>query len=163
MWTKFWVVTLPLPLHRVFSQYQRIMSDTFSLQFELRPTTDIIPNAVAYLQSSVLTYQIEDLEYRFDDLRNALTFAKTYNRSVETPHDDIQRFISEMNELLPVFYSAISSLDKSEGKERLDFCLQAYKKALDGYDVEGKFVREWNKILSTKVSVSFTFDFTCCN
>ena len=124
------------------------------LQFELRPTKDIIPNAIAYLQNSVLTYQIEDLENRFDDLRNALTFAKKYHQSAQQPHDDIQRFISEINPLLRVFYSAISSLNKSDGQERLDDCLEAYTKALDGLDVEGKFVREWKQILSTKVSIS---------
>lgn len=97
---------------------------------------------------------MEELENRFDDLRNALTSAKTYQQSAEETHDDIQSFISEVNELLRDFYSAISTLSKSEGQERVDACLDVYKKALDGYDVEGKFVRKWNEILSTKVSKS---------
>ena len=102
-------------------------------------------------------YKIEDLENRFDDVRNALSLAKTYQQSVEEVHDDVQRFISVMNELLREFYSTISSLNKSDGEERLNDCLQAYKEALDGYDVEGKFAREWRKILSTKVSISCIF------
>lgn len=95
---------------------------------------------------------MEELENRFDDLSNALASAKRYQQSAEKTHDDIQSFISEVNELLREFFSAISTLSKSEGQERVDACLDAYQRALDGYNVEGKFSRMWNKILSTKVS-----------
>ncbi|XP_020609696.1 uncharacterized protein LOC110048245 [Orbicella faveolata] len=124
------------------------------MKFELLPTKDIIPIATAYIQQRVSDYKMEELENRFDDLRNARTYAKRYLESVEETGDDIQRFISKVNEHLRDFYSAISALNKSEGQELVDACLDAYKQALDGYDVEGKFVRRWNKILSTKVSKS---------
>lgn len=96
----------------------------------------------------------EELGNLFDDLRNARTYANRYLDSVEEIDDDIQSFISKVKELLRDFHSAISALNKSEGQELVDACLDAYKQALDGYDVEGKFVRRWNKIMKTKVSKS---------
>ena len=95
---------------------------------------------------------MEELENRFDDLRNAHASAKRYQQSAEETHHDLQTFISVVNELLREFYSAISNLSTSQGQERVDTCLKAYTKALDGCNVEGKFTQMWNKILSTKVS-----------
>lgn len=99
----------------------------------------------------MLEYDIEELENRLDDLRNAKASAERYLKSTEETHADVSSFISKLNELLRCFYSAISSLKTSEGQKKVDACLDAYKQALDGYDVEGKFVQEWKKILGKKV------------
>jgi len=105
----------------------------------------------ARMQQRVLEYNIEELENRLDDLRNAKASAERYLKSTEETHADVSSFISKVNELLRYFYLAISTLKKSEGQKQVQACLDAYKQALGGYDVEGKFVREWKKILSKKV------------
>ena len=67
-------------------------------------------------------------------------------------HDDINGFITKIDNISRVFRSVISSLNKHEGQEQMDTCMQAYEEAFDGLDIEGKFVRQWKKILSSKVS-----------
>lgn len=122
------------------------------MQFELQPVKNIIPKAKAHLQNQALTYQLEELESRFDDLRNAQTLANAYLHNVEETDEDVEKFITNTNKVYRVFRSAISSLNKHEGQEWMDACMQAYEEAFDGLDIEGKFVRQWKKILSSKVS-----------
>lgn len=121
------------------------------LQFELQPVKSIIPTAKAYLQKQALTYNIEDLESRFDDLRNAQALAKAYLQNEEGNHDDVEKFVSEINKLYRKFRAAISTLNQSEGPKKMEACMEAYEDALDGRDIDGKFVQQWKKILSKKV------------
>ncbi|KAL9985830.1 hypothetical protein ACROYT_G008278 [Oculina patagonica] len=124
------------------------------MQFELQPVKNIIPTAKAYLQKQALTYQLEELESRFDDLRSAQTLANAYLQSVEETDDDVKKFISKTNKIYRVFRSTISTLNTKEGEERMDACMEAYEDAFDGHDILGKFVLQWKKILSSKAPIA---------
>ena len=102
------------------------------------------------MQYQASSYNVEELESRFDDLRNAKALSKAYLQDGEG--DDVEQFNSDTNQLYLEFIAAIQTMNKSEGPEKIKGCVQAYKEALDGRDIEGKFVRHWKKILSKKVS-----------
>lgn len=99
------------------------------------------------------------MEQYFDDLRSAYSLVKKYEESSgEDDDDDVLEFIEEINTVRYQLRDAISVMNSTDGKEKVDACLNAYQKALDGRNISGKFCRKWRKILKTKVGdISFVF------
>ena len=120
------------------------------LQFELQPLNNVIPNAKAHLQQQVFASEIEDLESRFDDLRNTQALAEAYLEVKED--DDVEEFCSKVNKLHYKFKDAIKRMNSVDGPDKIKECTEAYMEALGGRDINGKFTREWKKILKKKVS-----------
>ena len=120
------------------------------LQFELQPLNNVIPNAKAHLQQQVFASEIEDLESRFDDLRNTQALAEVYLEVKED--DDVEEFCSMVNKLHYKFKDAIKRMNSVDGPDKIKECTKAYMEALGGRDLNGKFTREWKKILKKKVS-----------
>ena len=120
------------------------------LQFELQPVNSIIPSAKVYLQQQALASEIEDLESCFDDLRNTQALAMAYLENKED--DDVEEFCSKVNKLQHKFKEAIKTMDSEDGPGKIKECMDAYTEALGGLYLEGKFTREWKKILKKKVS-----------
>ena len=110
----------------------------------------VIPNAKAYIQQQVLTCDIEDLESRFDDLRNTQALAMTYLEDKED--DDVEEFCSEVNKLQRKFKEAIKRMNSVDGPGKIKECTEAYTEALGGLDVKEKFILNWKEILKSKVS-----------
>ena len=131
--------------------YSGVVTKFFAhLQFELQPVNSVIPNAKAYMQHQVLSSDIDDLESRFDDLRNTQALVDVYLKGKDD--DDVEEFCSEVTELQEKFKEAIKIMNSVKGPDRIKECTEAYKKARGGRNLKGKFTREWNKILKTKVS-----------
>lgn len=91
------------------------------------------------------------MEKRFDDLRSAQDLAKAYLANAKERPDDITSFLSGAKIVERAFRKAISALGKGDEQKQVEDSQKAYVDALDGLDVDDKFVREWEKILSTKV------------
>ena len=121
------------------------------LQFELQPVNNVIPNAKAQLKQQVLASEIEDLESRFDDLRNTQALAEAYLEVKED--DDVEEFCSKVNKLHYKFKEAIKRMNSVDGPDKIKECTEAYTEALGGRDIKRKFTFNWNKILKTKVSI----------
>ena len=69
------------------------------LQFELQPVNNVIPDAKAHIQQQALTCDIEDLENRFDDLRNTKALVEYLEDEDEGEEDeDVEEFCSKVNE-----------------------------------------------------------------
>ena len=69
------------------------------LQFELQPVNNVIPNVKAHIQQQALTCDIEDLENRFDDLRNTKALVEYLEDEDEGEEDeDVEEFCSKVNE-----------------------------------------------------------------
>ena len=126
------------------------------LQFELQPVNNVIPNAKAHIQQQALTCDIEELENRFDDLRNAKALFEKYLEDEDEDEDeedeDVEEFCSKVNKLQHKFKEAIKTMDSVDGPGKIKECMEAYTKALGGREKKGKFTREWKKILKNKVS-----------
>lgn len=95
---------------------------------------------------------MEEVESRFDDLRNSHFLLKKYLETVDDLDEDMESFRHELERVSQTFISAISALNVSAGENQFDDCLVAYADALEGYDEEGKFVQFWRKLLSKEVS-----------
>ena len=126
------------------------------LQFELLPVNDIIPSAKVHIQQQALAGEIENLESYFDDLRNAQALARAYREDKED--DDVKEFCSEVNKLQHKFKEAIQTINSVDGPDKIKECTEAYTKALGGRDIQGKFTREWRRILKNKVSMMINND-----
>ena len=105
------------------------------------------------------------MEQYFDDLQSAHSLAKKYEQSSgdddDDDDDDVLEFIEEINTINYQFRDAISVMNSTDGKAKVHACLDAYKKALDGRNISGKFCRKWRKILKTKVGdITFVFCFS---
>ena len=110
----------------------------------------VIPNVKAHIQQQTLASDIDDLESRFDDLRNTQALAEAY---LEGKDDgDVVEFCSEVTELQQKFKEAIKTMNSVDGPDRIKMCTEAYKKARGGHNIKGKFTLEWKKILEIKVS-----------
>ena len=69
------------------------------LQFELQPVNNVIPDAKVHIQEQALTCDIEDLENRFDDLRNTKALVEYLEDEDEGEEDeDVEEFCSKVNE-----------------------------------------------------------------
>ena len=123
----------------------------FFPQFELLPVTNIIPDARAYLQERVQGYELEEMENYFDDLRSALDLANEFMQSASESHEDVEKFIADSKKVERVFRKAISNLGKKEEMKQVEASQEAYDRALGGFPIGGKFVRQWKKIQSSKV------------
>ena len=103
-------------------------------------------------QHALPTATEDSLEQCFDDLRSAQSLVKKYEEgSEDDDDDDVLEFSEQTTKVMRKFRDAISAMNSSDGKEKVDACLDAYQKALDGRDIPGKFCRKWGKILKTKV------------
>ena len=120
------------------------------LQFELQPVNSVIPKAKVYIQQQVLTSDIEYLESRFDDLQNTQALVEAYLQDKED--EDVEEFCSEVMELQEKVKEAIRAINSVNGPNKIKECRKAYKKVRGGLDIQGKFNREWKKILKNKVS-----------
>lgn len=109
----------------------------------------------AYLPNRALANALEEVESRFDDLRNSKFLLKKYLETVVELDEDIERFRHELEQVSQTFIAAISKLNVSAEENPFDNCLMAYGDALDGFDEEGKFVQFWKKLLMKKEKVSF--------
>ena len=142
------------------SRYERHLQltvfhdDLLSLQFELQPTKSIISTAEVYLQQRALAYEIDNLESCFDDLRTTKSLAEAY-QSENGTHDDVQDFLSQINQIYKEFIEAISTMNKREGPDKVKACLKTYEGSLDERNVPGKFGYQWKQILSRKVGNVF--------
>ena len=121
------------------------------------PITDIIKNAKPPLQERVAAYELDDLNGRFDDLRNALKRVKKYlkQNEQETP-TAITQFFKEATEVERVIKTAICSLGRKDERKFLEESIDKYDKALDGVPFIGKFLRQWKQIYGGKVR-NFSF------
>lgn len=128
------------------------------LQFELQPVNYVIPNAKAHIQQQALTCDIEDLENRFDDLRNTEALVEEYLEDEEEDEDedeedeDVEEFYSKVNKIQHNFKEAIKTMDSVDGPGKIKEWMEAYTEALGGRDIKGKFTRKWKKILKKKAS-----------
>ena len=122
------------------------------MQFELQPVNNVIPNVKAHIQQQALTCDIEDLENRFDDLRNTKALVEEYLEDEDEEDEDVEEFCSKVNKLQHKFKEAIKTMDSVDGPGKIKECMEAYTEALGGRDIKGKFTREWKKILKKKVS-----------
>ena len=113
--------------------------------------TNIIPEARACLQERVQGYELEEMENCFDDLRSALDLANEFMQSASELHEDVEKFIADTKKVERVFCKAISNLGKKEEMKQLEASQEAYDRALGGLSFDGKFVRQWKKIQSSKV------------
>ncbi len=102
-------------------------------------------------QHKLSTATEDSLEECFDDLRSAQSLVKKYQEVSENDDDDVLEFDEQITKFMRKFKEAISEMNSSEGKEKVDACLDAYQKALNGRDITGKFCRKWMKILKIKV------------
>ena len=143
------------------SRYERHLQltvfheDLLSLQFELQPTKSIISTPEVYLQQRELKYDIDNLESCFDDLRTTKGLAEAYLQSENGTYDDVQDFLSHINQIYQEFIEAISTMNKREGPDKVTACLKTYEGSLDGRNVPGKFGYKWKQILSGKVGNVF--------
>ena len=64
----------------------------------------------------------------------------------EDDDDDVLEFIEKINTVRYQLRDAISVMNSTDGKEKVDACLNAYQKALDGRNISGKFCRKWRNI-----------------
>lgn len=103
------------------------------------------------MQDRVKAVDLEEMENCFDDVRSALHLAREFLNSTNGEHDDVETFINKTKKVEREFRKAISALGSSEENGQVKKSQEAYVDALDGLDLEGKFVRNWKKILSTKV------------
>ena len=124
------------------------------LQFELQPVNSIIPSAKVHIQQQAS--EIEEMESCFDDLRNTQALAMTYLENKED--DDVEEFCSKVNKLQRKFKEAIKTINSVDGPVKIKECTEAYTKALGGRDIQGKFTREWRRILKNKVSTMINND-----
>ena len=122
------------------------------LQFELQPVNNVIPNVKAHIQQQASTWDIEDLENPFDDLRNAKALVEEYLEDEDEEDEDVEEFCSKVNKLQHKFKEAIKTMDSVDGPGKIKECMEAYTEALGGRNMKGKFTREWKKILKKKVS-----------
>ena len=116
------------------------------------PIKSIIPTAEVYLQPQASANEMENLESCFDDLRTTKGLAEVCVQNENGTHNDVKDLLSKVNKVYKVFLEAISSMHKREGPDKLKACMKAYVDALDGRDINGKFINEWRNILSKKVS-----------
>ena len=116
------------------------------------PIKSIIPTAEVYLQPQASANEMENLESCFDDLRTTKGLAEACVQNENGTHNDVEDLLSQVNKVYKVFLEAISSMHKREGPDKLKACMKAYVDALDGRDMNGKFITEWRNILSKKVS-----------
>ncbi|XP_022799198.1 uncharacterized protein LOC111337206 isoform X2 [Stylophora pistillata] len=122
------------------------------VQFELQPVSSIISNAKVTIQQQALSSEIEELENRFDDLRNTQALAEAYLENEDD--DDVDDFCSVVTELQQQFREAIRMMNSVVGSKKIKECMEAYKSAREGRATKGKFAREWKKILKNKKSVA---------
>ena len=113
--------------------------------------TYVVPDARPYLQERVQNYLLEQLEDRFDDLRSALDLANQFMKRSSGSHKDVMEFITDSQKVKQEFLKAISNLGKQDEMKEVEACLNAYKEAFDGFNFDGKFVRRWMEIQSSKV------------
>ena len=115
---------------------------------------NVIPDAKVRIQEQALTCDIEDLENRFDDLRNTKALVEEYLKDEDENKDDegVEEFCSMVNKLQHKFKEAIKTMDSEDGPGKIKECMDAYVEALGGLYLEEKFTREWKKILKKKVS-----------
>ena len=116
------------------------------------PIKSIIPTAEVYLQPQASANEMENLESCFDDLRTTKGLAEACVQNENGTHDDVEHLLSQVNKVYKEFLEAISSMHKCEGPNKLKACMKVYVDALDGRDMNGKFIKEWRNILSKKVS-----------
>ena len=93
------------------------------------------------------------MEECFDDLRSAQSLVNECKGSGYDADHDVLEFRQQLTTVMRKFKGAISVMNSSEGKTQVDACLAAYREALDGYDISGKFCTKWGQILETKVGV----------
>lgn len=129
-----------------------IRERSFHEQFALLPINAAIPTANPPLQGKLSHATEEDMVKRFDDLSRAQDQVEQYlDSSVDDDDGDVLDFSEEINNVMGQFKDAINSMGSSSEKDSIDACLDAYKKALDGRNVPGKFCKQWKKILAKKV------------
>ena len=116
------------------------------------PIKSILPTAKVYLQQQASAYEMENLERCFDDLRTTKGLAEAYLQNENGTHDDVEDFLSQVNQIYKEFLGAISSMNKREGPVKMKACVKTYVDAFNGRDINGKFSKEWRNILSKKVS-----------
>ena len=102
------------------------------------------------------------MEQYFDDLQGAQSLVKKYEECRgDDDDDDVLEFIEEMSTVMDHLKDAISVMNSTDGKEKVDACRDAYRKALGGRNIPGKFCRKWRKILKVKVGdITFVFCFS---
>ena len=137
--------------------------DDFFEQFELLPISAApgIQTAELPCQHTLTPADEELMEQYFDDLQSAQSLVKKYEESSGEDDDDdvlILEFIEEIDRVMRLLKDAISVINSTDGKKKVDTCLAAYRKALGGRDIPRKFGRKWKTILKTKVGY-MTFDF----
>ena len=85
----------------------------------------VIPNAKAHIQQQALTCDIEDLENRFDDLRNTEALVEEYLEDEEEDEDedeedeDVEEFYSKVNKIQHNFKEAIKTMDSVDGPGKI--------------------------------------------
>ena len=123
-----------------------------NLQFELLTINTAIQTTEPPFQHKLSVATEEFLEQCFDDLLSAQAQVNKYEEEREDD-DDVQNFSEQITEAMGEFRDAINLMGSNSEKEKIDACLEAYKKALGGRNIAGKFCKEWKKILKTKVGV----------
>ena len=122
-------------------------------QYGLMPIETVIPTSEELVRNSVAASIKDLMEQCIDDLRDAQASADEYLKDDDDEDDaDVLNFGEEITKLKDEFKDAVEKMYSSEGGDLIDKCLKAYKDAIDGRQLPGKFCREWRKILKTKVS-----------
>lgn len=91
---------------------------------------------------------LEDFIARFDDVRSASKLAKKYSLNASgIPDEDLNSFLNEADKVKCAMKTAISSLHRKEGDQRLKNSIQVYDKALGGQmNYADKFMIKWKSL-----------------
>ena len=117
------------------------------------PIETVIPTSEVLVKNRVAASTQELIEKCIDDLHDAQASVDKYLQKYNDDEDnDVLNFGEKMVDLMKNFKDAVEKMNSSKGGDVIDECLKAYKDALDGRQLPGKFCREWKKILKTKVS-----------
>ena len=120
------------------------------------PIETVIQTSEELVINSVAASTKDLMEQCIDDLRDAQASVDEYlnkRKDDDDEDDDVLNFGEEIMKLKGEFKDAVEKMNSSKGDDVIDKCLKAYKGALDGRQLPGKFCREWRKILKTKVSI----------
>lgn len=115
------------------------------IEYELLPVSLIGLKGPLMVRHSV---DLEDFIARFDDVRSASKLAKKYSLIASgIPDEDLNSFLNEADKVERAMKTAISSLHREEGDQRLENSIQVYDKALGGQmTYADKFMIKWKSL-----------------
>lgn len=114
---------------------------------ELVDLSILDPSRKEYLKNRALQATLEDLEYRFDDLRETKTRVEEWMRQVPPSipleqEKEISDLYIRINNVLRVFYEVLGSMDLEQSSDQFKPALEAYKEGAS-FALIGKFRKDF--------------------